>query len=288
VLEVRDLWPDYLVDMGVLRGRQAQRALFALERALLRRASRVVVVTDSFRSRIIEKGVPAERVAVVSNGVDTALYHPSDEAPPLPELARIPGEAVVGYLGNFGAGQGLSTLLDAAAALQARGAPVRVVLAGDGPDAEALRARAAALRLLRVSILPPIPKSATRAFYNACDVCVVPLAPFPVLGTTVPSKIFEIMACERPLIASLDGEGARIVAESDGGLVTPSGDASALAAAIERVLQLAPEDREQMGRRARAYVATHYAREALSAKYLEVLYEAAAVDHDRAARRVRA
>jgi glycosyltransferase involved in cell wall biosynthesis len=275
VLEVRDLWPDYLVEMGVLRNKSAQGALFALERALFRRASRVVVVTESFRQRIIDKGVPADRIDVISNGVDTNLYYRANEPPPIPELAAVPGETVVGYLGNFGAGQGLATLLDAAATLEQRGERVRIVLAGDGPDAAQLRARADELRLTRLSIHPPIPKSATRAFYNACDICVVPLAPFEVLGTTVPSKIFEIMACERPLVASLSGEGARIVSESGGGLVTPPGDANALADAIRRLLDTPIAERRRMGWRARAYVGAHFGRDTLSATYLDVLREAA-------------
>lgn len=270
VLEVRDLWPDYLFEMGVVTGRSA-RALFALERRLLMRADRVVVVTESFRRRVIEKGVAPERVAVVSNGVDTGQYFAAPERAPLPELERDGDEFLVGYLGNFGAGQALATVVEAAALLEREGHRVRFVLAGDGPDATRVAARARELDAHNVSIHPPIAKQQTRAFYNACDVCLAPLAPIPILQETIPSKIFEIMACERPFIASLGGEGARITTESGAGLVTRPGDARAMADAIVRVHNMGAAERAALGRSGREYATRHYSREVLASRYLELL-----------------
>lgn len=274
VLEVRDLWPDYLVGMGILKGRAAN-LLFAMERWLLRRAARVVVITESFERRMIEKGVPAERIAIISNGVDTMLYDARPEPPPLPELVPHAGETVVGYLGNFGAGQGLSSVIEAAERLGLAGAPVRFVLAGDGPEREQLLASVEAHPAARVSVHRPIPKEQTRAFYNACDICLVPLAPFPILQETVPSKLFEAMACERPIIACLEGEARRILEECGGGRTVPPGDAAALAEAIEEVRQIPPEARRAMGQRARAYASAHFDRDALARRYLELLEDVA-------------
>jgi colanic acid biosynthesis glycosyl transferase WcaI len=274
VLEVRDLWPDYLVDMGVLGG-PAARALFALERRLLGAAERVVVVTESFRARVVEKGVDPSRVHVIPNGVETdAYYREPGAVPPVPELRRGEGERLVGYLGNFGAGQNLHTVLDAAAMLAGEGGRVRFVLGGDGPQGEELRARAASMSNVRV--IPPIPKDATRAFYNCCDVCLVPLAPVPVFQETVPSKLFEILACERPIVASLDGEGRAIVERSGGGVVRPPGDAAGMVDGIRALLGMEPVRLEEMGRTGRAYVQRHYARGALAERYLEVLASVAA------------
>jgi glycosyltransferase involved in cell wall biosynthesis len=271
VLEVRDLWPDYLVDMGVLKGVPA-KALFALERRLLRAADQVVVVTDSFRRRVAEKGVAPERIHLVPNGVETGFYYRADDPPPVPELARRDGEFLVGYLGNFGQGQGLGAVLDAARLLGSD-PRVRFVLAGGGPEAAMLAERAASLP--NVSVLPPIEKERTRAFYNACDLVLVPLAPVPVFQETVPSKLFEIMACERPLLASLDGEGRRIVEESGGGIVRPPGDPAAIADGIRAARAMDPCARAEMGRAGRAYVERHYARGTLAARYLHVLRMAA-------------
>ena len=197
------------------------------------------------------------------------MVHPDkvlDEAglaklPPVEALRRRNGEALVGYLGNFGAGQNLHTVLDAAALLAGERRPLRFVLAGDGPQGEELRARAAGLP--NVQVLPPIPKEATRAFYNACDVLLVPLAPVPMFAETVPSKLFEILACERPLVASVEGEGRRIVEASGGGIVRPPGDPAAMADGIRAMLEEDPARLAQMGRAGRDYVCARYSRGAL-------------------------
>lgn len=275
VLEVRDLWPDYLVGLGVARGRGA-KALFALERGLFRRADHLVVVTDSFRARVIEKGVPAERVDVIPNGVDTARYYRSGEPGPLPGMERNgDGAFVVGYLGNFGAGQALLQVVEAARHLAGE-RQVRFVMAGDGPERAKVLERAAELGLPNLSIHPPIAKEQTRAFYNACDVCLVPLAPIDIFQETIPSKIFEVMACERPVLASLGGEGARIVRDSGGGVVTAPGDGAAMARAILALRATPAAEREEMGRRGREYVSARYARDTLANQYLSVLSRVAA------------
>jgi glycosyltransferase involved in cell wall biosynthesis len=271
VLEIRDLWPDYLVGMGILRDRFSPAALFALERWLLRAASRVVVVTESFRARVAAKGVRPDRIEVIPNGVDTSTYYRSDEPPPLRELVRRNGEWIVGYLGNFGAGQGLDAVIEAAAILRRHGDKIRFVLAGDGTLGRQLSARAEGEGLDNLSVHPPIPKEQTRAFYNGCDICLVPLAAFPILQETVPSKLFEIMACETPVIASLGGEGACIVRDSRSGLVAPPGDGRAMAAAVESMMAMPESVRREMGTSGRCYVDARYGRSSLAARYLELL-----------------
>lgn len=278
VLEIRDLWPDYMVEMGVLKSRTAQRALFGLERFLLRRGQHAVVVTESFRRRVIEKGMAPDAVDVISNGVDAAFYYRDPGAePPLPELERRGGEFVVGYLGNFGAGQEIRTVVEAAARLQDAAPDVRFVLAGDGTEKHKVVERWRELGVRNLSVHPPIAKDRTRAFYNACDLCLVPLAPVPIFSETVPSKIFEVMACERPVLASVAGEAARIMEESGGGMVSPPGDAAAMADAILALRARGREERAQMGRRGREYVVRHYSRDALAARYLEILSRVAGV-----------
>jgi colanic acid biosynthesis glycosyl transferase WcaI len=271
VLEIRDLWPDYMVEMGVLKNSFAQRLLFGLERRLLGRAAHAVVVTDSFRNRIAAKGFPCDRIDVIPNGVDTDQYYSSADPAPLPDLARRSGETIVGYLGNFGAGQEIRTVVEAAARLESHTPGFRFVLAGDGKEKPKVEARLKELGIRNVSIRPPIEKRNTRAFYNSCDICLVPLAAVPIFSETVPSKIFEIMACERPVVASVAGESARIVEKSGGGVVSPPEDARAMADAIMDLAGRSPAERRLMGERGRAFVIRSYSRESLATRYLDVL-----------------
>jgi glycosyltransferase involved in cell wall biosynthesis len=276
VLEIRDLWPDYLVEMGVLKNRWARRAVFGLEKYLLEHAAHCVVVTESFRARIAEKGFPCERIEVIPNGVDVRQYYREIAEPPLAALQRQNGEFIVGYLGNFGAGQELRTVVEAAARLEQVAPDIRFVMAGDGKEKMAVEARARELGVKNVSIHPPISRDETRAFYNACDICLVPLAPLSIFQTTVPSKMFEIMACERPVLASLAGEAARILEDSAGGLVTPPGDAEAMAHGILSARGMSAPQQVAMGTCARRYVEEHYSRSRLAAFYLDVLERVAA------------
>jgi glycosyltransferase involved in cell wall biosynthesis len=272
VLEIRDLWVDYLVGMGVLReGQLVTRLLFALERWLLARADAVVVISESFRLRAIAKGVPASRVAVVPNGVDVERYRPADEPPPIGALVHREGEFLVGYMGTLGAGQGLEAVIRAAELLAARDPAVRLVIVGDGPRRDALAAAIAGAGLTNISMHGAITREGTLGFYTACDACLVPLAAIPVFQETIPSKIFEVMACARPVVACLDGEGRRIVEESGGGVVAPPEDAEGIAAAVMRLHAMDAEARARMGRAGREYVIAHYRREALADRYLELL-----------------
>jgi colanic acid biosynthesis glycosyl transferase WcaI len=272
VLEIRDLWPDYLVDMGTLRrGGLPSRALFALERYLIRRADRTVVVTESFRRRVIEKGAAEGTVAVIPNGVDVDRYFASDEDPPLEAMNRRGGGPVVGYLGNIGAGQDLSAVVRAAELVERRDPAVTFVLAGDGPQSRQVQHLARERGLGNLLLHGPISKDRTRAFYNACDVCLVPLADVAVFQETVPSKLFEIMACERPVLASVGGEAAEIVRGSASGIVAAPGNPESIADGVLDMLARPETERREMGRRGRAYVTDLYNRDVLASRYLELL-----------------
>jgi len=275
VLELRDLWPDYLVGMGILKPGLLRDSLFWLERQLLMAADHVVVVTESFARRMEAKGVAPNRISVIPNGIEPDRYYPAIEPPPVDALSRADGEFIVGYLGNMGAGQGLDAILDAAREVARVDRGIRFVLAGDGPDRGALERRAADLGLPNVEICPSIPKEATRPFYNACDLCLVPLAPVDVFQETVPSKLFEIMACGRPVLACLRGEGEEIVIKGGAGLVAPPGDGPAIARAVLEARGVDREVRRGWGVEAREYVTRHYDRRNLADRYLDVLRQVA-------------
>ncbi len=270
VTEIRDLWPDYVAEMGIIRSRSLLRAMFLSERWLLRQSDAVAVVTESFRTRLVAKGIAAEMIHVLPNGVDTARYFPDDE------LSRAPATSGgrrprIGYLGTFGAGQGLLAVVEAARRLEAQGFPVVFDLVGDGPQRHALEADLAGRPVPNVRLHPPIPRDQTRDFYNSCDVVLVPHASLGVLGDTVPSKIFEVMGCGRPLVGALRGEGARIVSDSGAGLVATPEDPASIADALRRALQLSNEERSAMGAAGRAYALTHFDRRVIADRYLNLL-----------------
>jgi len=271
VLEVRDLWPDYLADMGHLGNASARRMVFGLERNLLHRADHVVTVTEALKKRLLEKELPAEKITVIPNGVDPSLYYKSDEPAPLPDLRSDRSKFTVGYLGNFGAGQALEVVVRAAELLQRQNPQVRLVMAGDGTEGQTIRRLAASLGVNNLTIHLPVAKDRTRAFYNACDVCLVPLAPLKSLAGALPTKLFESLACERPVIASVEGESAALIEGAKAGMVVPPGDAPALASAIQGMQAISETERAEMGRRGREAVIARFSRAAGADRFLELL-----------------
>jgi glycosyltransferase involved in cell wall biosynthesis len=144
-------------------------------------------------------------------------------------------------------------------------------MAGDGTEGQAINRLAASLGVNNLTIHPPLAKDLTRAFYNSCDVCLVPLAPLKSLAWTLPTKLFESLACERPVIASVKGESAALIEGARAGIVVPPGDAPALASAIQRMRSVSPNERAEMGRRGREAVIARFSRAAGADRFLELL-----------------
>lgn len=272
VFEVRDLWPGVFVELGVLRNRVAIRALEALEMFLYRRAAKVVVVTSSFRDNLISRGLPAESVAVVTNGVDADRFFPDPAAGDALRQAHGFGhDFVVLYIGAHGISHALGAILDVARRFSADA--VRFVFVGEGAEKQKLVRRAAELGLDNVVFLPAQPRDTVRAWYNAADVVLVPLRDIPLFDTFIPSKMFEILACARPIVGSVRGEPRDILVRSGGALVVEPEDVGAIGDAIERLRQSAAL-RAELSERGRGFVLAEYDRRVLAARYITILEDA--------------
>ena len=270
VFEVRDLWPESIVAVGALpEGHPIVRGLTLVERYLYRQADRIVVVTDSFSSRLRERGVAANKIDVVKNGVDLERFVPGSRDTPLRARLGLAGKFVVSYVGTHGMAHGLDRVLDVAAALRPQN-QIRFLFVGEGAERPRLEARAKAEALDNVLFLGPLPRDAMSEVYATSNLCLVPLRKTELFQSVLPSKIFEILAMARPLLLSVDGEARALVEASGGGVYVPPEDASAMAEAILRLAQ-DPAACRAMGDRGRAYVTEHFDRKRLAARYLGIL-----------------
>jgi glycosyltransferase involved in cell wall biosynthesis len=268
VVEVRDLWPEVLLATGALSRGILYRLLERAEMAFYRAADRVVVVTSSFQGDLVGRGISKETLAFVPNGADLDFYGPRQ--PSLDLRRRLGGEGkfLVTYVGTHGLATGLEQILDAAQALQ-DDPGFAFALVGEGAQRDALIEESRRRRLRNVVFHPALPKAAMPEVYASSDACLVCLRPLPLFEKFIPSKIFEILACGRPLVAALAGEAADIV-RAAGGRVTPPGDGGAIARAL-RDIRSSPEARREMEHSARPYVAAHFDRRELARRYLAIL-----------------
>jgi glycosyltransferase involved in cell wall biosynthesis len=274
VFEVRDLWPASIVAVGALpAGHFIVRGLTLLEEYLYRQADLIVVVSDSFSARLRQRGVAADKIEVVKNGVDLVRFVPGSRDTQLRERLGYAGKFVVSYVGTHGMAHGLDSVLDVAAALRQHD-QIRFLFVGEGAERQRLQARAKSESLDNVLFLGVLPRDAMSEVYATSDLCLVPLRKSELFRTVLPSKIFEILGMARPLLLSVDGEARALVEASGGGVFVPPEDAAAMTEAILRLAQ-DPAACLAMGERGRAYVKEHFDRKRLAARYLVILESAA-------------
>jgi glycosyltransferase involved in cell wall biosynthesis len=269
VIEVRDLWPAIFVGLGVIRNRAAIWCLERLELFLYRRAAAVVTVTRAFAEDIARRRIPPAKVHVIPNGVDLSAFEPGPGDDALRARLSLGGRFVVLYCGAHGISHGLGRVLDLADLLRAE-SRVQFLLVGEGAQKNDLVSRARQLALPNVTFLPAVPRAEVPTLYRSADLCLVPLRAVPLFRAFIPSKMFEILACGRPILASLEGEAAEILRESGAAVVVPPEDVDALADAV-RQLAADPETCARLAASGRPYVAAHFDRDALGGRYVGIL-----------------
>ncbi|RKN12128.1 glycosyltransferase [Streptomyces radicis] len=271
---VQDLMGAAAAQSGISGGGRAASAASAVERRVLRGATLVGVIHDSFRDRVRALGVPPERIRLVPNWSHVRAPSPGARAATRERLGWPPEATVVLHSGNMGLKQGLDVLIDAA-----REAPeLRVVLMGDGSQRARLAARAE--RLPNVTLLPPAADADFPEVLAAADVLVVTQRA-AVLDMSVPSKLTSYFAAGRPVLASVAAEGgtAAEVRRSDAGRLVPPEDPAALAAAA-RKLAADPAAADALGARGAAYARDHLSRAAGLGRVTALLDEALALAAD--------
>lgn len=270
VLEVRDLWPESLVGTGVGEQKSLMyRSIGGLASFLYRRADSIVVVTPSFRDHLVREWVVTpEKIAVVQNGVETALFSPRESE--IRAQLGMGGKFVASYIGTLGLAHGLDTLITAASRLQSVAPEVLFMLVGEGADRERILSLAESKKLSNLIFVPQQPREKIPAFISASSVCVVMLKDKEIFETVIPTKMLEFMSCARPVILAVRGQAKRVLESAGGGICIEPDDPEALCSAI---LQLRDHSTlcDEMGRAGRSYILRELSRERTAKEYLAVL-----------------
>ena len=269
VLDVRDLWPDAIVDLGIARNGAAVRMLRRLERHLYRQADRVTAVTEAFAEKIAKSGAKARRVAVVKNGVDLARFTTLPDRATARAAFKIPNKFTVLYLGAHGVAQGLDKLLPAAKALEDK---VTFLFVGEGAEKERIKAEAEKIWCKGVVFHDPVAREHVPYAYAAADVVLVSLKKTPLMESFLPSKAFEAMGAGKPVVAAVAGEAATLL-QGGGAIVVPPGDAGALAIAVKGLVT-DPARVAALSKEARARAEKEFDRDVLATRWLRVLEDA--------------
>ena len=267
VLEVRDLWPDFAIDVGVLNNHILISASRWLEKFLYRHADHIIVNSPGFIQHISAR--TDKPITLIPNGVDASMFTLNREGLEIKNHYGLDGKFVVLYAGAHGLANDLITLLEAAEVI-INETNIKIILVGDGKEKPALMAVAEANNLTNVLFLPPISKHQIHSILAASDACLAILKPIDMFKTTYPNKVFDYMAAAKPVILAIDGVIREVVEAAGCGIFTTPGNSQALADAI-RTMAANPDNAAQMGKNGRFYVEKHFDRAELSTR-LEQLF----------------
>lgn len=274
VLEVRDLWPDSIVQLGEMRRNLLIRVLEKIETGLYRSATGIVVNTEAFIRHITERGVDRERIELVYNGIDPRRFRPRPRDEALLREHHLAGKFLVSYIGTLGLAHGLITLVEAARQLRDQ-SDIHFLLIGDGAARQQLEEAIERHQLPNVTVMGLQPRSEIPKWIASADLLVVMLRDLEIFATVIPSKIFEFLAQERPVVVSApDGEIRRLVDTAKAGFCIDAEAPHQLADAILEVKEN-PQEASARARCGRSWVESNFAREDMARKMLRFVERSA-------------
>jgi glycosyltransferase involved in cell wall biosynthesis len=269
VMDVRDIWPAVGVSLGEIRGQTLIQAAERLERFLYTKAAAISCVTRSFMDDVIRKEADPARVHFLPNGTIPEFFNPERNNIELRRQLGLEEKFVVGFCGNHGIAQGLPEILEAARLLKDYN-ELRFLFIGEGPVKSKLLEMKARHNLDNVLLLPQVPITEVAFYINSADIMLVPLKRDQIFSAFIPSKMFDFMACGKPIILTVDGEARSILEESGGGVYVEPDNPRSLAVVLN-TLRENPNRLIDMGHHGREYVLRHYLRDQQAKRLEDIL-----------------
>ncbi len=259
---VQDLWPESLSATGAVKSKSILNGVRKVVCFIYRHCDKILIQSPAFAPIIVSQGVSSERITFFPNSVEK-IYKSVKDLSSLNYVNLLPTGFRIMFAGNVGAAQDFGTILSAAEKLKTH-SDIKWVILGDGRKFAWVKEEVKERGLSdTVHLLGRHPPESMYGFFAGADVMLVTLKRDPIFALTIPSKIQSYMACEKPIVAALDGEGGRLIMESGAGLASPAEDADALAASILKSYSMPKEVREAMGKRGKAYCDANFEREML-------------------------
>ena len=257
---VQDLWPESITAAGGVSNKSIISLVDKLTRFIYRNSKMILVQSKAFIPYIQNQGVNSEKIVYLPNSTES-FYKKVKDNNKFIDLIPKDGPVLM-FAGNIGEAQGFDTIIKAAKYLDENDVKVNWVILGDGRQKKSIINRIETLGIQdRFFFLGSYPGKDMPYFFIHADALLVTLKKNIIFSYTIPSKIQSYLACSKPIIASLDGEGGRVILEAECGLVSPSEDFMSFSKSIINFLKLSHDKREVMGQNARLYFETEFDRE---------------------------
>lgn len=272
LLSVQDLWPESLSATGHVQNRIVLKLVEQVVRFIYRHSDLLLVQSRAFEPpvRALASNTP---IAYYPNSVDDSFAAPAQAK--LPAVAGLVDGFSVLFAGNIGTAQAVEVIVEAAALLKDY-TEIHFVVLGEGSRWAWMRQEAQQRSLSNLHLPGRFPVETMPGFMQKASALLVTLTDREIFRATIPSKVQAYLAAGRPILACLNGEGAKLVAEAGAGLTVPAEDGHALAEAVLRLYRMSPQQRDAMGMRGRLYYEQHFAHDMLIDQLLEHLRSACA------------
>ncbi|MCZ2100749.1 MAG: glycosyltransferase family 4 protein [Chitinophagales bacterium] len=216
IMEVRDIWPESIIAVGAMKKSKTILMLEKLEKHLYQSATGIIVVTSSFKDHIISKGIAADKIEIVQNGVAIDLFTPKNKNESLIDKHQLTGKFVVGYLGTHGMAHKLDFVLTTAKKLESD--DIAFLFLGDGAEKLRLLQLQKELNCSNVIMLPSVSKDRIVDYISIIDVALVNLKKSETFKNVIPSKIFENAAMQKPILLGVEGEAKSLIEKYKAGI----------------------------------------------------------------------
>jgi len=270
IFNVSDLWPESAEKLGIISNRFFLNMAARLEMFLYRKSFLITGQTQGIVENISLR-LPLKKVHWLPNGIDDEQFQNANYPTLRNELGFSDNDFIVVYAGIIGHAQGLEVILQAAAHLSAYG-NVKFLIVGDGPEKDSLREQKNNAGLKNVFFHDAVPKNKSIRIINSCNVSVIPLKKLDLFKGAIPSKIFECLALEKPVLLGVDGEAKTLfMDEAQAGIYFEPENASQLAEGILTLMN-SPERCKELGANGRNYVMNKFSRKKIALDFLEQLH----------------
>ncbi|PRD51956.1 glycosyltransferase family 4 protein [Sphingobacterium gobiense] len=265
---VQDLWPASLSAAGGVTNRSVLYFFDKLTRWIYKESRYVLVQSRAFNEYILKQGVQRQKIEYLPNTTED-FYFPKEA---LKYEDILPKGFKIFFAGNLGEAQSLDTFIDATTIVLNKGIAVNWIIIGDGRYKDVLQKKAKRLELMNyIHFMGRYPPTEMADFFAHADALYVSLKRDYIFSLTIPSKIQSYLACGKPILASLDGEGGQIVEEAQAGFISPAEDVIKLAENVMKLYSLSEEERNIMGANGLAYFNSEFKRDVVLDKLERIL-----------------
>lgn len=273
VYDINDLWPETVAVSGMMKNKKVLKLIESWCQFNYRQAAKITVATPGFRERLIDKGVPSDKIDFVPNW-SRDKYSEETLYENLKEKYFPSSRFNILYAGNLGVVQNLDIVLYAAQEYQKRGnTKVLFTLLGGGADEKRLKEKKEALQLNNVQFLPRVDGSEVIKYLNSVDALFVHLKNTPLFEITIPSKILSYLRTGKPILLGLKGNAADIIKESKTGYLFEPENSIDLIEKTDQLLAITAEERNEMGKKGIQYYNDHLSIVSSTDKLEKVFYE---------------